>query len=252
MPIEGQPTKGKGKASAVEAANLDVSDLGLDDWDFSQVGDPDGGTAVPKVDKAEKIELPWDDDTPDVPGEEDLGLSDLGVPGDEAVSVLAEYLPPIRQSLETLSGQVNDYHVAAKNRGESMLATIKAMTDAFGQRIDTLESSVHELISMQRALIQDTAPKGEPVTKPDKLAKKDPPAPKKLSVAEVGAQLKIAKPRDLPTILSALNGMGARALTVDQFRAWLTGSKVGLSTEVAIKVVELLQVKGPVTCKTFA
>ena len=252
MPIvDDKPARGKGKDSVESAStDLDLNDLNLDELDFSKVGDPDAAPDVPDVDAGE---LPWEDSVPDVPGEDDLGLEDLGVPGDTEAGLLAEYLPPIRASLETLSGQVQDYHAFSKTRAESVASSFKAMHDALASKLDSVESAVTELTAQVRLLVQGTAPaapEGKPVSKPDKPTSKPPAAPKQMTVAEVGAQLKITKP-DLPTILSALSRLAeGKGITVDQFRGWLT-TKNGLTENQAGKIVDLLKVKGPITNATF-
>jgi len=242
--------KSNAKESAVEAANQDLDGLDLSGLDFSGIPDPD---AVPDV--GDPGEVPWDEEgAPDVPGEEDLGLDDIGIPGDDAMGILAEYLPPLRESIDTLSGQVGDYHSFMKKREESFGAALKAVQSDLASRVGVIEDKQQEILVLLRQLIQGTAP--APAEKVQKEVAKEakepkaPPAAKQLTPADVQAQLKL--PKDLPTILKAIQGMAdGKELTVAAFENWLAGPKVGYSAAQAAKVTELLKLKGPITNKTF-
>jgi len=255
MPLPGgkkQPAAKKTSAAqaAVEEANNDLEGLDLSGIDFDGVPDPD---AVPDLGEPGE-DAPWDDDTPEVPGEEDISLEDLGVPGTEAMSVLAEYLPPLRQAVEELGGKVSDYHAFMKKRDESVLATLKALTSDLSSRIATLEDGQQELIAMVRQLIQGTAKPAEekpPSSVPAKEEKpaKAPPATKLPSYNELTTKLKLPKP--LGSCLSVLRNMPeGRTMTTAAFVGWLTG-KCTYSAEQANKIVELLKVKDPISNKTF-
>jgi len=256
MPLPGKG-KGKGAAAAkVEEANKDLEDLDLSGINFDDIADPDS-PEVPTDD--DTPEPPWEEDAPEVPGEdEDLSLSDLGIPEPDNTSLLAEYLPSIKDEIATLVGMVQDQHNFHKTRGESFTTTLKGLTDSIGNRIDTLESSVHELVSMFRAHIQGTAPKLEDVKHKDAVEPKKepakpagakaPPAAKVPSVAEVATAVGIA---NLPKLLSAMTQLKpGQELTLDKFRQWLN-DKAKVPADKAAKIVELLKLKGPITNTTF-
>ena len=246
-----QTKKGNAQQASVEAANNDLEGLDLDGLDFSGIPDPD---AVPDI--GDGPEVLWEEEgAPEVPGEEDLGLDDLGVPGDDAMGILAEYLPPLRASIETLVGQVGDYHGFMKKREESFSAALKAVQSDLASRVGVIEDKQQEILVLLRQLVQGTAPAATAETVQKTVAKeakepKAPPAVKTLSPADVQKQLKL--PKDLPTVLKAIQAMGdGKELTVAAFQGWLAGPKVGYSADQAAKVVELLKVKGPINNKTF-
>lgn len=254
MPRTGGATTSKkttAAQAAVEEANNDLDGLNLDNIDFDGIPDPD---AVPDVGEPGD-DVPWDnEDSPEVPGDEDIGLEDLGVPGTEAMSVLAEYLPPLRQSVEELGGKVSDYHAFMKKRDESTIATLKALTSDLGSRLGVVEDRQQELLVLVRQLVQGTAPKAaeeKPATPPAKEEKpaKTPPAAKVPSYEEITTKLKLPKP--LAGVLSVLKNMPPeRSMTTAAFVGWLT-TKCSYSADQANKVVELLKVKDPITSKTF-
>lgn len=256
MPIKGGGKKASASA-AVEEANKDLEDLDLSGIDFDSITDPDSGPDVPTDDDIPSPE--WEEDAPEVPGEEELSLDDLGIPPTDNVSILAEYLPAIKDEIATLVGVVQDQHNYHKTRGEQALASFKALHDSLGNRIDTLEAKVHELVSMVRAQIQGTAPAGKledvkhadaklPPKEADKPKGKTPPAAKTPTVAEVATQVGIP---NLPKILSALRQMkDGQELTVDKFKQWLE-VKGSVPAAKGAKIVELLKLKGPITKATF-
>lgn len=257
---KGDKDKGKSAAKAVE---VESEDLGIDlsDLDFGQVGDPDAGPDLPAADSSEP---PWEESGPDVPGEDDLDLGDLGLPSTDDASILAEYIPPLRQAVETLVGQVGDFHDFAKKRAESQQAAFKAVADSLSGKLDDLESKVHDLTVLIRQLVQGTAPKemaaeekatptpanGTPkVTKPAGK-EKPPPVATRPSLAEAQEKFKLKPPVD--KALTVLNGMAAgKELTLDQFKNWLQ-TKVGWTEKQGQAVIDYLKVKGPVNNKTFA
>lgn len=237
--------------AAVEEASNDLEGLNLEGIDFGGIPDPD---AVPELESPDEG-APWDsEDSPEVPGDEDIGLGDLGVPGDEAMSVLAEYLPPLRQSVEELGGKVSDYHAFMKKRDESTIATLKAITSDIGNRLGVVEDKQAEIISMLRQLIQGTAPAKPAEEKPAPPAKgekapKTPPAAKLPSYEELTTKLKLPKP--LGPVLGQLKKMpDGRSMTTGQLLQWLV-KQCGYTAEQANKVVELLKVKDPITNTTF-
>lgn len=149
-------------SEALAAANLKAGDIDPDaiNWDALTENPPPGSdTSAPN---------PWEETaqpSQSAGGGDDFfsEMEDPAVPAADGAAVLAEYLPPIRQQLEVLTGQVSDYHKASTQRADSQLATYKALTTDLGNKIDTLESSVHECLVLLRTLVQGGgAPKAEP------------------------------------------------------------------------------------------
>lgn len=255
MPRASSASKGKA-ANAVEEANKDLDGIDLSGIDFDNVTDPDG---PPLPD--ETPDPGWEEESPEVPGDGDdeLSIDDLGVPEPDGTSLLAEYLPALRDELATLTGMVQDQHAFHKTRADSMLTTLKALSDSFGARIDALEGKVHELVSQTRILIQGSAPPAgkledvkhadaAPPAKADKPAAKTPPAAKIPTVEEVA---KVVGIPTLPKTLAALRGLKpGQELTLDTFKKWAV-EKGKVPADKASKIVELLKLKGPITKDTF-
>lgn len=237
-----------------------LKDLGLDDINWDAIGDP----APPTDEVASSIDnlpAPWED-APPIPGDEGSSLPAFDLPGGDAapdtsvISMLSEYLSPLRQASDTIQGMLGDYHKANRDRFESILATVKSLTDGVNNRIDTLEGQVQDLTSQFRTLIQALGdggpqpPKSEPVVKEakEKPPKKEPKAPARPTPEQVGTSLGIPRLGDMLATLKRMPD--GKELTVAAFVGWLTNS-CKVPADKANQVVEQLKLKGPITNKTF-